>query len=195
MRLRRISVSIQLVITLMFGVLEIHGQQPVEKWCLDLHASGYKESAPKDKMNEAFLTARNTLALDHKDRLAVGFITRDESGVLITRESAPFSFHVVLIDSKTGKIQSSRTWPLRNTLETGLYWSSSDKLIVKAGPMLELYTNDYVLATSKKAGLSFLLQLHSNTDLLIPANMMLADHHRRNRACTLYNLPARQNVF
>jgi hypothetical protein len=79
---------------------------------------------------------RGSIAVDHKNRVLVGFAVRERSG-LVTRDQPALSFHIVRL-SPDGKTDLSLSLPTNGWRSNSLYLSDTDQIIVRANDSLQL---------------------------------------------------------
>jgi hypothetical protein len=81
-----------------------------------------------------------SIAIDHKDRVLVGFTVRERNG-LATRNQPSLSFHIVRF-LPAGKTDLSLSLPTNAAGTTGIYLSDTDQIIVRANNNLQLLQPD-----------------------------------------------------
>jgi hypothetical protein len=81
-----------------------------------------------------------SIAIDHKDRVLVGFTVRERNG-LVTRNQPSLSFHIVRF-SPDGKADLSLSLPTNAAGRTGIYLSDTDQIIARANNSLQLLQED-----------------------------------------------------
>lgn len=77
-----------------------------------------------------------SIAVDHKDRVVVGFTVRERNG-LVSRNQPSLSFHIVRFSSD-GKADLSLSLPTNAAGRTAIYLSDSDQIIARANDNLQL---------------------------------------------------------
>jgi hypothetical protein len=81
-----------------------------------------------------------SIAIDHKDRVLVGFTVRERNG-LVTRNQPSLSFHIVRF-SPEGKMDLSLSLPTNAAGTTGIYLSDTDQIIARANNNLQLLQSE-----------------------------------------------------
>src|ERR1700680_3902230 len=81
-----------------------------------------------------------SIAIDHKDRVLIGFTVRERNG-LVPRNQPSLSFHIVR-SSPEGKADLSLSLPTNAAGATGIYLSDSDQIIARANNNLQLLQAD-----------------------------------------------------
>jgi hypothetical protein len=79
------------------------------------------------------------VAIDHNDRVFVGFTTR-ENYTLATREKPGLSFHIFRITAE-GKTDLSPVLPTKDYFTNGLYLSQNDQIIARANEALQVMSD------------------------------------------------------
>jgi hypothetical protein len=81
-----------------------------------------------------------SIAIDHEDRVVVGFTVRERNG-LATRNQPSLSFHIVRF-SPDGKADLSLSLPTNAAGRTGIYLSDTDQIVARANDSLQLLQVD-----------------------------------------------------
>jgi len=81
-----------------------------------------------------------SIAIDHKDRVLVGFTVRERNG-LVTRDQPSLSLHIMRF-APDGKVDLSLSLPTNAAGRTGIYLSDTDQIIARANNSLQLLQED-----------------------------------------------------
>ena len=100
---------------------------------IKLRANGWEPPEPRG-------IDRPSIAIDHKNRVLVGFTVRERNG-LVTRNQPSLSFHIVRF-SPDGKADLSLSLPTNAAGRTGIYLSDTDQIIARANNNLQLLQVD-----------------------------------------------------
>jgi hypothetical protein len=83
---------------------------------------------------------RPSIAVDHEDRVLVGFTVRERTG-LVTRGQPSLDFRIVRL-LPSGKTDLSLSLPTNAAGRTGTYLSDTDQIIARANDSLQLFQAD-----------------------------------------------------
>lgn len=81
-----------------------------------------------------------SIAIDHKDRVLVGFTVRERNG-LVTRDQPSLSLHIMRF-APDGKADLSLSLPTNAAGRTGIYLSDTDQIIARANNNIQLLQAD-----------------------------------------------------
>ncbi|MGA8490649.1 MAG: hypothetical protein WB711_09525, partial [Terriglobales bacterium] len=106
---------------------------------LNLRDYGWEPPEPMHA-HEVDFVARQSIAVDHKNRVLVGFAIRQRSG-LVTRDQPALSFHTIRF-LPDGKTDLSLSLPTNGWRSNSLYLSDTDQMIVRANDSLQVLQSD-----------------------------------------------------
>ncbi len=153
---------------------------PRSIWEVDLRKFGYEKPAKRwgeGRGEYPWLWLPRYLSFTASNAVAVGFVAREETHSLPTREQPPLAFHVVFFAGRNGRILQAKKWPTTEWYENALFASSSGSLVVQAGKALLVYSSDFKLVAQRRlaaeriviepspAGESLLLRLISSRNI------------------------------
>lgn len=115
--------------------------QPVKIVHLQLESLGW-QSPPKMHRGEMDLNPSHLIAIDHKNRVIVGFVIQENVKDLAAKSHPGFMFRILRF-TREGTVDLSLALPTNNWHDNGVYLDESDDILARADDVLQMLPSKY----------------------------------------------------